>query len=95
MDYLEHFFYECKQIANLWSHVSNTFNAKFGERVLPSRNDALFGVEHIEGLTKEMLKFLNHLILIAKMYVSKYRYGTPNPLTISFERECFLRNLLK
>ena len=35
----------------------------------------------------------NHILLIAKMCISKYRYGTPINLIAMLENEMYIRNV--
>ena len=60
-----------------------------------SDENILFGIVNNPDLTHEENLYLNRLILIAKMCISKYRYGIPINLCIMLERELMLRGLLK
>ena len=93
VDYIEHFFIECKQIKPLWIKVSDIFHQKHYKRISLSDKNKLFGIIKSVELTSLEKKYLNHLILIAKMCISKYRYGTPINICIMFEQELTLRRL--
>ena len=55
----------------------------------------IFGIEsrNIPNLDKQQIRNLNHILLIAKMCISKYRYGTPINLIVMLENEMFIRNV--
>ena len=57
---------------------------------------ALFGIEskNIRNLDKQQADTLNHIILIAKMCISKYRYGTPINLIVMLEKETLIRKIV-
>ena len=52
--------------------------------------DVLFGYNETENGSDILA--INHVILIAKMCISKYRYGIYYDLFFLFERELSLRN---
>jgi hypothetical protein len=93
-DYIEHFFFDCNKIKPVWNCVHDAFYAKFGKNVTLSQKEALLGVLDRHDMTSVMRQFLNHLILIAKMSISKYRYGTPILIQVIFKREVTLRKLI-
>ena len=92
IDYIEHFFYMCNKIRKLWHHIEDLFQVKFGQSIRISKTDVLLG--RMKGtLSNEMYHFINNTILIGKMCISKFRYGTPVDIILMFEREIFLRKL--
>eukprot|EP00916_Digyalum_oweni_P006123 GHVL01010556.1.p1 GENE.GHVL01010556.1~~GHVL01010556.1.p1 ORF type:complete len:229 (-),score=2.89 GHVL01010556.1:211-897(-) len=90
-DYIEHFFYDCSKVKPLWKHVENTILDKTGVRVKLNAKSVLLGVVCVENAGNVCLDIINHLVLIAKMCISKFRYGTPVNLTLMFENEMKLR----
>ena len=94
VDYLEHFFYDCKQIKSVWKCVEDMFYKMYGISMSVSMTEAILGIVTKPGYSKKMINFANHLILIAKMCVGKFRYGSPLVIQIMFERELRLRKLL-
>lgn len=91
IDYVEHFFVNCKKIKVLWRYVEQIIYEKYKIRIV-------FGVEHIlcgyiNGADSIKCKYINHLILIGKMCISKYRYGTPTDIIIMFDKEKQIRNV--
>ena len=93
VDYIEHFFVECHKICKVWKLVADRFYVKFGVNVRISNEEALLGIIRKDGFSKAMLKYINHLILVAKMCVGKYKYGTPSDITFMFDKECIIRKL--
>ena len=92
IDYIEHFFFKCNKIRKIWNHIEELFELKFGLKVKLNTMDVLLGREK-GNLSSEMYRFLNHLILIGKMCISKFRYGTPIDIILMFENEILLRGL--
>ena len=61
--------------------------------VLLTEQDILFGYKP-EKINTWTVKFINHTILIIKMVVSKFRYGTSFDINAMFESEIYLRKHL-
>jgi len=92
-DFVEHFFFDCPKIKPVWRRVQDYFYRKFNRNILLSKTDALLGVVKHENLSSTMVKYLNLLILIAKMSIGKYHYGTPTQIQTIFEHDVVLRNV--
>ncbi len=90
VEFIDHFFATCTAIRPLWAHVESVFNALHGQRVHLSVKDMLLGYEHANWV-----KFvvLNKMIVVAKLSVSKYKYGDHPNLLLLFDRECRLRKI--
>ena len=95
IDYIEHFFFTCPTIKYMWNHVSALFKQVFKINIMLNEKIALFGIVGTEvyGLNKEQINIANNIILIAKMCISKYRYGTPINLITMIEYEMRIRNI--
>ena len=93
VDFIEHFFFECPKIRIIWEYVKNKIFQKYQIHLVLTRVEVLLGVYKKDNFSRESLKYLNHLILVAKMCIGIYRYGTPIDIGISFERECYIRKL--
>ena len=92
IDYVEHFFFHCKKIKVLWKYVQDILLHRYDISIVLKVEHVLFGVKpEMVSLDDKKLKCLNNLILIGKMCVSKFRYGTPIHITLIFERELLLR----
>ena len=96
IDYIEHFFFHCPKISELWSYISNIINKDSEQRITLTAESVLFGIQSskMPNLNQMQCKFINHLILIGKMCVGKFRYGIPLNIKIMFEMECSIRKLV-
>ena len=92
IDFIEHFFFECTKIRTLWTHIESLFQTKFGKHIIIKKEDVLLGKKR-DTLNIDMFTYLNHLILIGKMCISKFRYGTPVDIILMFDKEMLLRKL--
>ncbi len=92
IDYIEHFFYGCNLSRNLWSHVENTILVKHDIQIQLEEETVMFGL--LEGYNKSVRKTVNTYILIGKMCVSKFKYGSYNNIRTLFDYECALREKL-
>ena len=86
-DFIEHFFYSCSSVNQIWKEVSKEIMNRIGKHILITKEIALLG--YVENNVKKLA--INNLITIAKMCISKYRYGERTPIKLIFEREYKLR----
>jgi len=95
-DFIEHFFYECLKIKRIWSYVEQLFYARHGLKICLNAQSVLLGIidGKTQGLNITQLKCINFFILVAKMCVSKYRYGTPIDIIVMFDIELQLRKFI-
>ena len=84
-----------KKIKQIWSLTESRFLAKFSKRISLSCQDALLGIVSKDGLSNQMFLYINHLILVAKLCISKFKYGNASNISCLFERECRFRNLMQ
>ena len=71
------------------------FQQMFNVNITLNEKNVLFGITgtDVPWLKSQHLKIINHVILIAKMCISKYRYGTPLNLIAMIEYEMNIRNV--
>ena len=93
IDFVEHFFFHCPVIKPVWNSVENRFFITVSKNIVISPQDALLGIVEKDGFSSSMIKMINHLILIAKMCIGKYRYGKQVDINIMFDFECKIRGL--
>ena len=74
----------------IWKKVEEYAYLKFDKLIKLKLMDVLFGYNETEN-SGDVLA-INHVILIAKMCISKYTYGKYFDLFFLFERELRLRN---
>ena len=88
IDYIEHFFWSCAKINLIWKKVEEYAYLKFDKLLKLKLKDVLFGYNE----TGNSSDVINTVILLAKMCISKCRYGKYFDLFLLFERELSLRN---
>ena len=95
LDYIEHFFIECRLVKPLWEEVEAQINAFIGKRIKLTTSRILLGVTTNDNIDKRYIASINHAILIGKMVISKLKYGNAHHIKDTFEKESRLRNLWK
>ena len=93
VDTLDHFFFSCSRLNNFWLKVSDTINSHIGKRVNIDADTVIFGLLDIEQISKAKVLLVNHILLIAKHSISKYKYGSGGALSIIFENEMSIRHI--
>ena len=90
VDYIEHFFFHCKVIKKVWIECQNYIFTCINQIINLNEKDVLFGYKVYETNTKE-IRFINHVILITKMIISKYKYGKSIDIVFLFNHEINIR----
>ena len=75
IDYIEHAFYQCTELEHFRRLVKQYILINYDWRLEINGKVALFGVPKAEIEDAEIRKEVNHIILIAKLAISKYKYG--------------------
>ena len=91
-DYIEHFFCTCPRVKPLWDTVQHKIRDHMGINTVLSTEHKMFGVPKC-GTYHIMEKRINHMIIVAKMCISKFVYGDYGNLLKLFEHELKLRNI--
>ena len=91
-DFIEHMFIHCTQLKGFWKKVFQLIQNYTNEKFPISDNNILFGFNY-ENLkaTKRKINTANHILLVAKMSVSKMRYGSIKNIDLIFEAEMSIR----
>ena len=94
-DYIEHFFYECALVHSFWLHIVNLIKSRVNVDFDLKRNDILLGLAYTDftHIKREIINYINHIILIGKLCISKFRYGQINNIFLIFEIEMSLRRV--
>ena len=92
VDFIEHFFVRCKDVQPLWQEVDKIINSWIGKKILLDEPSILLGPSDPE-IEKDHKKNINHLILIAKMCISKFKYGKGYNIIQILHKECALRGV--
>ena len=84
IDSISHFFVTCKAVRALWEYIESSTQTHLNVK------DRLLGYEH-----HNFVKFqnLNKMIIVAKLCISKFKYGDYPNLLILFQRECRYRKV--
>ena len=91
-DYLEHFFIDCKIVQPLWREVEGYLSTLINIPLHLEPAEKLVGLIN-NKCNKDNTLLINKVILITKMCISKYKYGTNYDLISTFYFECFLRKI--
>ena len=87
VDYIEHAFFACPMIRQFWTSVKQTILAEYDTNITLDVETALFGVPKDKIPNPISRKEVNHLLLIARLSISKFKYGKCKNLTLVFEAE--------
>ena len=91
VDYVEHFLYECKCVKTLWAHIEKLYLINYGTSLSLDLHHVIVGYKLDNFVT---FQYINMLILIGKLTISKYKYGKyVGTITSLFEQECVLRGI--
>ena len=90
---IEHFFFECFKLKTIWKEVRQFINSYIGFNVDITWDRAILGILNLENTSFKQIKKINFIILLAKMSISKSKYGTGTDPSIIFENELRLRGL--
>ena len=92
-DYVEHFFFFCKKIQPIWLEANAIISLKVSKRVMLTHFDVLFGFQQCK--VKLQRDYVNSIIMIAKLSISKFRYGNHPNLLFLFKSELRFRKLIE
>ena len=95
-DFIEHFFVECNYIKGFWNYVSSYIKSSINIQVNLNTKHILLGLTYSEhsSIKNKEIDFINAIILLGKLCVSKLRYGKINNIFLIFELELNLRKKL-
>ena len=92
-DFIEHAFFQCNRLQKFWLDVEQFILIETNTRLNIDEKVALFGVSKLEILDKEKRKRINLILLIARLSISKYKYGVIKNLEVIFDSELKIRKL--
>ena len=94
-DVVEHVFFECEKVKVLWSTIESFISTKSNVSISLDASDVLLGINKAKyGLTKTVANMINHIIILGKLSISKWRYGNTSRLVDIFQSEVRLRKVL-
>ena len=91
---IEHLFFFCPHLDLFWKHIAEIASALCKKTIVFSISNVLFGINPGEiKLNNAKINLINHIILIAKMAIHKYKFSTVEikNLRYLFENEFSLR----
>ena len=92
IDYIEHMFIHCPRLRGYWENVFNVILARINLHVTRSVKNILFGLTKTETqFNVKQLRIINHIILIAKMCISKTKANNTINTFMTFENELSAR----
>ena len=81
-----------KKIKHLWQEIEFKLKTNCSARIKFKVSDIMLGF-HDSELTQQQEKFVNNVILVGKLAVSKFKYGKMVDIIFIFEKEMRLRSL--
>ena len=76
IDYLTHFFFNCPNLESFWKRIESFIYQILNVNVNITMTIALFGIQAEEVCAnKTALNEANHLLILAKVCISKYKYS--------------------
>ena len=93
-DTIEHFFFLCPKLSRFWIYVENTISFHVNHRISLQWKDAILGVTSHDSLSRQKLNLFNLILLISKLSVSKYKYGSRQDPCVILEHELRIRNIM-
>ena len=93
LDTLDHFFYHCIKVKKLWKEVTTEINSFLGIKIRLDEKVVLLGANLITGIGNRNTIQINMAIAIAKLAISKFRYGTTRPILDIYYTESNIRKL--
>ena len=91
-DYLEHFFFNCKTVRNIWSEINTLVFEETNKHLDLHVTDVIFGFYKRSKIEND---FINKLIIIGKLCISKFKYGKHPNLIFLFKNELEIRKWIK
>ena len=74
-DFAEHFFFFCKSVTPLWQEVEKICSIFAKKSIRLGAGDVMGGYYNNSGIKREDYMKINHIILVGKMVISKFKYG--------------------
>ena len=86
-DFIEHMFINCSKIQGFWDNISSLIFSQTQVKFNLSAADILLGISTDNKKTKKQTNIANHILLIAKMCISKLRHGEIADISLIFDLE--------
>ena len=93
-DYIERAFVYCPRIKTFWEQVKRFIFCQTNTQIELSAKTAVFGVCNQNIFHSGTRNKINHILLVARLSISKLKYGKIKNLAVIFDTELQLRDLL-
>ena len=88
-------FVTCDMIIPVWEEANKMITSYIGKPYKLSERDKIIGIQKSEyGFDRESRKRVNHLILVCKSVISKFKYDKSGNVKVLLENQVFYRGLL-
>ena len=91
---IDHFFFFCSKRKKIWNLVESNILYLLSKRLKLTWQDAILGVLPSDRYSKQELKTINIIILLAKLSISKSEYGSKQDPCIILENELSVRGIM-
>ena len=93
METIDHFFYHCKNVNNLWTEIQQIILVKLNAKIKINDKMVLLGPVHLTGINIKTQMKIKHILTIGILAISKFKHGNYRNLKVLFESEARLRNI--
>ena len=90
-EFSEHFFFQCNSTRQLWEEVEKTILYTQGVNIKLDITQVMTGYYNKSKSSEETIDKINHIILIAKMVISKAKYGKTRNMALLLQHELYVR----
>ena len=88
-----HFFFDCLKIKPIWCKAENLISERLNKKFKLTVDNVIFNYNC--DIYDKNSKYINYIITVGKLCISKFIYGDHPHLLFLFEHELRLRGLLK
>ena len=92
-DFLDHFFFNCTRIKEVWREVQWEIFNFMKLRIILTDKVILLGLLLIPGINRAQQLHINKVIAIGKLAISKYKFEQARPVLDIYRSEAEIRNI--
>ena len=92
-DTLEHFFFLCPFVTVLWDEVKKEINMYMGLNITLDEKIIILGANLIPRINNKNVVHINNVLAVAKLAISKYRYGPKRPILDIYQTDVNMRSI--
>ena len=95
IDTLNHFFVTCHIANEVWLEADKLISIKCGRKVtLTNRNKVIGIISSDNFIGRDIIKYINRIILVCKHTISKYKYEKVGNIKILLENQLSFRGII-